>query len=207
MSNLYIWPWSGSGEVFYKSVDLWQFNIHDELILVLDCGEATSVSSLILDLSAIFDTVDHCVLFNLLLYSSVLWNLLKPDIILISPQWFLLLIICSCSGNWVIFGHPIFHFLIFFNFLQEAYSVTVSYFGEQARTVPPNTFYSVFLRFIRAFKVCTLDETFSNKYKQFHFTVKTVLAAVKALIGLTYVFAKGRSDRVWDQLTLSNSLE
>ncbi|XP_076328093.1 LOW QUALITY PROTEIN: formin-like protein [Tachypleus tridentatus] len=35
---------------------------------------------------------------------------------------------------------------------QEAYSDCVEYFGESARTVAPNTFFSLFVRFLKAFK-------------------------------------------------------
>ena len=127
-------------------------NIHDDLILVLDCGEATSVSSLIrVDLSDHnLDTVDHSFLFNLLLTprSYGIFLNLFPFSFLISDSTPSLS--AGCPRNW---GHcrtsNHSHCDIFLNFLQEAYSVTVSYFGEQARTVPPNTFYSVFLRFIR----------------------------------------------------------
>ena len=37
---------------------------------------------------------------------------------------------------------------------QEMYADVVEYYGENARTLPPTTFFSLFVRFIKAFKVC-----------------------------------------------------
>jgi len=40
---------------------------------------------------------------------------------------------------------------------QEKYSLAVEYFGENAKTIAPNTFFSLFVRFIRAYKQAQID--------------------------------------------------
>ena len=36
---------------------------------------------------------------------------------------------------------------------QDAYNGVVEYYGENAKTLPPNTFFSLFVRFVKAYKV------------------------------------------------------
>ena len=48
---------------------------------------------------------------------------------------------------------------------QEAYASVVEYFGENAKTLAPNTFFSLFSRFIAAFKVCVSSVPF--KYLEY----------------------------------------
>ena len=38
-------------------------------------------------------------------------------------------------------------------FVQEAYMAVVEYFGENPKTLAPNTFFSVFSRFVHAYRV------------------------------------------------------
>lgn len=38
--------------------------------------------------------------------------------------------------------------------LQEAYESVVEYFGENSKTTPPSMFFSLFSRFVKAYKVC-----------------------------------------------------
>ena len=40
-------------------------------------------------------------------------------------------------------------------FVQEAYMAVVEYFGENPKTLAPNTFFSVFSRFVHAYRVST----------------------------------------------------
>lgn len=37
---------------------------------------------------------------------------------------------------------------------QEAYESVVEYFGENSKTTPPSMFFSLFSRFVKAYKVC-----------------------------------------------------
>ena len=36
---------------------------------------------------------------------------------------------------------------------QDAYGSVVEYYGENAKSLPPNTFFSLFVRFVKAYKV------------------------------------------------------
>ena len=40
---------------------------------------------------------------------------------------------------------------------QEAYESVVEYFGENPKTTSPSMFFSLFSRFIKAYKVCLFD--------------------------------------------------
>ena len=42
---------------------------------------------------------------------------------------------------------------------REAYVSVVEYFGENPKTLAPNTFFSLFARFSKAYKVCIADIT------------------------------------------------
>jgi len=42
---------------------------------------------------------------------------------------------------------------------QELYAAVVEYYGENPRTLPPSTFFSLFVRFVKAFKVCDIVAT------------------------------------------------
>ncbi|XP_076319849.1 formin-like protein isoform X2 [Tachypleus tridentatus] len=49
---------------------------------------------------------------------------------------------------------------------QETYSDCIEFFGESARTVAPNTFLSVFVRFVKAFKQAELDNENRRRQEQ-----------------------------------------
>ena len=44
--------------------------------------------------------------------------------------------------------------MLYFIFIhQEAYKSVVEYFGENPKTLAPNTFFSLFVRFVRSYRV------------------------------------------------------
>jgi hypothetical protein len=49
---------------------------------------------------------------------------------------------------------------------QEAYSQVVEYYGENARTLAPNTFFSLFVRFVRAYKQAETDLATARKLEE-----------------------------------------